>query len=458
MKARIAIWITLVLMLSAGAAHANEFNVKCSYSHTLPDDPIVYPGKPGQAMVHEFFGNPNANAYSTYDSLSNNKVTTCDSNADVSSYWVPQLRRASGVIAPAYQKTYYKNDQPVVPIQAIPPGLEMLAGNHMGTAPNVHINFLCRGGGYTTVAPTNCPVVAGTDGTFSQLDISVHFPDCWDGKTLVPILGTGKTLANNLMKMANGTLNVGYRNADGTCPAGYPVKIPELQLNVAYMLGQDPDLSTAQLSMDPVLTNGVWVAQWGGLYTAHGDFFNAWKPEIMQYMVDTCMNLGTIDGATCSKSIPTYYSKASANVRLDSSGAAQPAADTLLLAPGDMIFIKFPSPMGTGGYPYAVADLQTQGQNVTDKNAIMMTLDAATTDWDDSTHPPTSASCNTSSKVGGIYLDDALSVRLNDVSSYIAAQVAAGVSQIGICIRNTTPSTVQFSSRTGAWAPGLYLK
>jgi hypothetical protein len=98
MKARIAIWI--MLMLFAAVAHANQFNVKCSYSHTLPDDPIVYPGKPGQAMVHEFFGNPNANAYTTYDSLNNNKETTCDSIADSSSYWVPQLERASGIIAP----------------------------------------------------------------------------------------------------------------------------------------------------------------------------------------------------------------------------------------------------------------------------------------------------------------------------------------------------------------------
>src|SRR5258707_8987424 len=112
MRINIVIWV--MLMFAAGAAHANQFNVNCSYSHTLPDDPIVYPGMPGEATVHDFFGNPNTNAYSTYDSLNNNKVTTCDSAADPSSYWVPQLKRASGIIVPTYQKTYYKNDQPVV--------------------------------------------------------------------------------------------------------------------------------------------------------------------------------------------------------------------------------------------------------------------------------------------------------------------------------------------------------
>jgi hypothetical protein len=152
-------------------------------------------------MVHDFFGNPNANAYSTYDSLNNNKLTTCDSSADVSSYWIPRLIRASGTVVPQYQKTYYKNDQPKVPLQAIPLGLEMLEGNHMGTVPNPRVNFLCRGGSYTTVAPTNCPVVTDSSGTYSQFYISVHFPDCWDGKTLVPDLGRGAAKEEAFMKM-----------------------------------------------------------------------------------------------------------------------------------------------------------------------------------------------------------------------------------------------------------------
>jgi hypothetical protein len=74
--------------------------------------------------------------YSTYDSLNNNKVVTCDSAADRSAYWAPQLKRKSGIVFPTYQKRSYKNDQPVAdfPVQPIPAGREMLAGNHMGTA------------------------------------------------------------------------------------------------------------------------------------------------------------------------------------------------------------------------------------------------------------------------------------------------------------------------------------
>ncbi|MBI3311119.1 MAG: hypothetical protein HYZ77_07680, partial [Serratia liquefaciens] len=39
------------------------FNVICDYSHTLPDDAILYPQKPGEAMLHDFFGNTGVDAF-----------------------------------------------------------------------------------------------------------------------------------------------------------------------------------------------------------------------------------------------------------------------------------------------------------------------------------------------------------------------------------------------------------
>lgn len=443
MKSRLALWI--MLTFAAASAHAgNQFNVQCAYSHSLPDDPIVHPGLAGQAMGHDFFGNTGTNAYSTYSSLNSNKVTTCDSKADVSAYWAPQLKRASGIVVPTYQKTYYKDDQPVVALQAIPAGVEMLAGNHNGTAPNPHVNFLCRGGSYTTTAPTTCRVVTDNSGTYAQLDISVHFPDCWDGKTLVP-------------NPQGGIMNMAYRYADGTCPSGYPVKIPELQMNLAYDLGQDPDLSSAQLSLDPRWMDGHWVPQWGGMYTAHGDFINVWKTDTMQYLIDKCMNAPVTQGSTCDKSIPTYYSAAGADVWTDASGAVHASDATLVSTAGGVVLLKFATPTGLGDYPYTTSALQTFGQNMTDSSAVMLDLYAASPNWDETTHLPTAAACS-NQWIGGIYLDNAAQVRTNDISSYIASQVAAGATQIGVCIRNATSRTVQFSSREGTWAPALYLK
>lgn len=455
MKTKIVVFV--ITMVNVAAVHANQFNTQCAYSHTLADDAIVYPGKPGEAMVHDFFGNEDTNAYSTLDSLNGNKSTTCDSAADPSAYWAPQMKRGAGIVMPIYEKTYYKNDQPVVPVNVIPAGLEMLAGDHMGTAANPHIDFLCAGGKYVKDPPTSCPS-NNPQGT-SQFNISVHFPDCWDGKNLAPLLGTSRAERMKAARKAGaGELNVAYRNSDGTCPSGYPVKIPELQMNIAYDLGTNPDMSDAQLSMDPIFQNGQWVPQWGSLYTAHGDFINAWKPDTMQFIVDTCMNKPEIDGHTCDKNIPTYSSAATANVQIDDHDVAQPAGPTLYSAPNSLVFIKFPMPVNLTDYPYANTYLQSLGGNVTDTAAVTINLYAARTDWNETDNPPTAASCDLSTYVGGIYTDNVQQVRLNDISSYIASQRAKGATVIGICIRNTTTRTVSLSSRTGTWTPELYLK
>lgn len=107
--------------------------------------------------------------------------------------------------------------------------------------------------------------------------------------------------------------------------------------------------------------------------------------DSMQYIIDTCMNMGVIQGSTCSRSIPTYYSKASADVWLDASGVAHPTDAALVSAPGTIGLLKFPAAANRNDYPYASSDLETLGQNVTDTNAFMLQLHAATTSWDDAT-------------------------------------------------------------------------
>jgi hypothetical protein len=433
--------LSIIGLLCAGSnAYAissnGGFAVQCTYSHTLPDDSIVHYGEPGQAMVHDFFANTKTDAYSTYDTLLLNKVTTCDVGGDISAYWAPQLKRASGIVVPDFAKTYYMNRKPVTPLAVIPHGLQMLAGNHMGTGPNPHINFLCRGGGYTTTAPTNCPVVTDSKGTYSQLNISVHFPDCWDGVNLRP-------------DYLNQVFNMQYSNPDGTCPSGYPVKIPGLEMNIQYSLGQDPDLSTAQLSMDPALVSGGYVPRWGSLYTAHGDFISAWKDDALKYGIDKCSNLGI------SCSVPTFWSEANANVWVGANGTTD-TGTTFQLAPGDTIFLKFATPAMTADYTWTKASLQTQAHNATDSTAVMLNLYKATTTWNETGPLPQPADCTTQS-VGGIYLDNVDQRRLNDVSSYIKSVIASASPLIGICIRNTTGKTIVMSSKTGVFAPGIYM-
>lgn len=194
------------------------------------------------------------------------------------------------------------------------------------------------------------------------------------------------------------------------------------------------------------------------MYTAHGDFFNAWHAESMQYIVDSCMNKPTTAGSTCSKNIPVYYSAASANARLTSTGSIETSGATLVSAPNDVIFIKFPTPANLNDYAYVGSFLQTLGGNVTDTAAVSLYLYAASTDWDDAAHPPTAAACGATGSIGRFYADNVQQVRTTDISAYVEAQKQAGAKEIALCIRYTTTKTFQFSSRQGSWTPGLYLK
>src|SRR5262245_26804551 len=75
---------------SQGGGGVTTFKVQCPASHRLPDDPIVFPGKPGASHLHQFIGNRTTDANSTADSLLAGG-TTCDDQADTSAYWVPAL-------------------------------------------------------------------------------------------------------------------------------------------------------------------------------------------------------------------------------------------------------------------------------------------------------------------------------------------------------------------------------
>src|SRR6185369_4842740 len=54
-----------------------QFRIPCTYSHMAFDDPIVYPGRPGAAHLHTFFGNTGTNAASTEQSIRDTGNSTC---------------------------------------------------------------------------------------------------------------------------------------------------------------------------------------------------------------------------------------------------------------------------------------------------------------------------------------------------------------------------------------------
>jgi Domain of unknown function (DUF1996) len=240
--------------------------VECPYSHSLPSDPIVYPGLPGAAHDHDFFGAEDADAFSTADSMRRGG-TRCGLAADTAGYWLPALMRDGRVIRPegagTEQLIYYRNDlDPSERIHVPPPGLRMVAGNShakteaqnplLGTS---KIYFNCNDGEGPKDQVARPPVC--DDGI---LVVHVRFPQCWDGVHL--------DSPDHISHMA-------WTDEGDTCPASHPVAIPRVTIRAEYPVGQDYAASDITLSSGPYAS-------------LHGDFLNTWHEAKLRSLVHRC--------------------------------------------------------------------------------------------------------------------------------------------------------------------------
>jgi len=414
------------LLLPSLYAHAApQAHVVCGYNHTLGDDAIMMFGKANQAMWHDFFGNTRTDAHSTSSSLRKQPDTTCDNKADSSAYWVPSLRLPNGtVVKPAYQKTYYQASQvDQYPLSPFPAGLALLAGDHRGTKPNSRITFLCANGkGYTNKVGEVCGLRKAKDAV--QFNIGIQFPNCWDGINLKPPHG-----------MANAAYDV-----KGDCPSGFPVKIPTVNMNVAWVLHGITSLDTAkaQLSLDPTMNGDAREEHWGSLYTAHADFMNGWTEEGARFMTEMCMN----QGMDCGTNVPYGYSKALANVRVSSETASAPA-QTLLVQDNwqnggrthnseTLSLVKFTiPPLPTGQDPSLFKyKIRIYGGKVEANGADQIFFYPASNDWDPATVSwKQRPACNYSSDAK-LYLNNKREYRMVDVDKAVRKALAAGKTEI----------------------------
>jgi hypothetical protein len=237
-----------------GPLHDGIFLSVCRPSHVASDDPIVFPGDEGASHQHEFFGNVTTNADSTYRSLRAG-ATTCRIAADTAAYWVPSLFANGERVAPIKVNAYYLAGRGRGRIVAFPAGLKVIAGDHEATTPQALAitGWKCSGvqDPRLAVDPKTCP-----DGSHDVMVI--RFPDCWNGKDL---------------DSTDHKSHMAYR-VGGTCPAGYPVRVPRLSLNVHF---------------DLPATTGLTLAS-GAIYSAHADFFNAWNQTALTRLVRANLN------------------------------------------------------------------------------------------------------------------------------------------------------------------------
>ena len=271
------------------------FRVKCEVSHFAYDDPIVHPGQPGAAHLHMFFGNTEANAYSTFDSLLNTGTSTCNGeDLNRTAYWTPALLDRDGnALIPFEIMVYYKNDSFRVGdynelVSPFPDNLRMVAGNGGATSPQTSltggpgsipaVNFLCaRAYSSENVGTPLIPDCRGTGGNSFQSDVlemRIAFPQCFN-----PASGTYLGDQNH-MSYSEGGFHA------PSCPDSHPEDVSSIMYRIFFdpndYGGNLTDLHlSSDVRADQILPGGT---------TAHADWFGAWHPDAMESWVQNCNN------------------------------------------------------------------------------------------------------------------------------------------------------------------------
>jgi hypothetical protein len=244
----------------ANAVRVSEFNATCGYSHSHPDDPIIFPGMPGASHMHSFLGNNKTDAYTTTGTLLTNAGTTCRPAPDLSAYWIPTLYENDRVTEPKDVVVYY-GSRLTDPSRTVPfpQGFRMIAGDAKLQTPTPagSVNaFYCAGPGgeIGRSADGNWPICAST----ATLMFHLVFQDCWDGKHL---------------DSPTHKAHVAY-SYDGTCKGDYPIAIPNLSFLISY-----PASGSAA---------GFRLAS-GMASSMHGDAFFAWDNLAQSQRVKNCL-------------------------------------------------------------------------------------------------------------------------------------------------------------------------
>jgi hypothetical protein len=260
----IAVWMGILAHTSDAARPAApnvqalqgvNFVGSCTFSHMAMDDPIVYPGQPGVSHDHSFVGNTTTNAYSTLRSLRAGS-TTCRRDGETAAYWMPTLLLNGQMVVPRGATIYYRR-KTLDAVRPFPAGFKMIAGDRSATSPQglkiTYWNCGAAGGIPASVDVPTCP-----NNRSEGLRLHVNFPNCWDGSRL---------------DSADHKSHMAY-SARGRCPATHPVAVPAISLIFRY-----PTTGSSGVSLSS-----------GGRYSAHADFFNAWRQGALTSLVNQCLN------------------------------------------------------------------------------------------------------------------------------------------------------------------------
>jgi hypothetical protein len=260
----VAVWMG-VMAHSSNAARPDVHNLRqlqgvnfvgsCAFSHMAMDDPIVYPRQPGASHDHSFVGNTTTNAFSTLRTLRAGS-STCKRGGETAAYWMPTLLLNGQMVTPSTATIYYRRKS-LARVRAFPAGFKMVAGDRSASSPQgMQITFWNCGAASSIPASTEVPTCP--DMRSQSLRLHVNFPSCWDGRHL---------------DSADHKSHVAYP-VRGACPASHPVAVPAISLIYRY-----PTTGGSGVTLSS-----------GGRYSAHADFFNAWRQGTLVSLVNNCLN------------------------------------------------------------------------------------------------------------------------------------------------------------------------
>jgi len=262
------------------------FRTVCQYSHMNFDDPLVYPGQPGRAHLHVFFGNTAVTGNSTADSIRTSGNGSCrGGTVNRSAYWVPAVidTRTGRPIAPendsdnarvdVYYKCGYDFFNQCQYVQPFPVGFRMIGGDSKSQVPQQKQYFEC---GPDSQAGNHISGMTCGSGWLRQI---VHFPQCWDGVNL-----SSPNFRSHVVYKGQGT---GAAQANG-CTASHPVLLPEITVIAKYRV---PAGGTASWR----LSSDIDGAPAGS--SGHGDWVNGWEQEVHETFVRRVINQNMSGGS-----------------------------------------------------------------------------------------------------------------------------------------------------------------
>ncbi|MDH5289017.1 MAG: DUF1996 domain-containing protein [Acidimicrobiia bacterium] len=280
-----------------------QFRVACEFSHFAYDDPLVFPGQPGASHLHTFFGNTDANAFSTADSILNTGGSTCNGQElNRTSYWVPALFDSNGnVRIPERLVVYYKGEGLANgKAEPYPTGAAMIAKVDLNTVDNGRggamgkFSFNCSDN-YSSNGGESANTMVGCDGSLFQklfgaadphvvLEMNVKFPQCWNGKD-----------PSNPANYAAPTEGGWYFS---NCTGEFNRTLTNLEYFVDYPVEPGENTSDWYLSSDVDPTSKALRPGPRGA-SNHADWMSGWNKATNKMWIDNCVNFRTSEPSGC---------------------------------------------------------------------------------------------------------------------------------------------------------------